>query len=193
MRDGWSKALWVLGFIFLYRIGDSMAGSLLTKFFIDLGFPLTQIGAIAKLTVFWSSIIGGIVGGVWMVKMGINRALWVFGVLQALTSLGFALLAHAGPNPFYLAAAIGFEGFGVGLGTAAFVAYIARATDPRYTATQFALFSSLAAVPRTFVTSSVGFIVEQTGWFWFFIVCFALALPGMLMLPKIAPWNERVA
>src|SRR5439155_2737167 len=193
MRDGWSKALWVLGFIFLYRIGDSMAGSLLTKFFIDLGFPLTQIGAIAKLTVLWSSIIGGIVGGVWMVKMGINRALWVFGVLQALTSLGFALLAHAGPNPFYLAAAIGFEGFGVGLGTAAFVAYIARATDPRYTATQFALFSSLAAVPRTFVTSSVGFIVEQTGWFWFFIVCFALALPGMLMLPKIAPWNERVA
>ncbi|MFC3109244.1 AmpG family muropeptide MFS transporter [Undibacterium arcticum] len=190
-RGGWSNALWVLGFIFLYRIGDSMAGTLLTKFFIDLGFALTQIGAIAKLTVFWASIIGGIVGGVWMVKLGINRALWIFGVLQALTSLGFAVLAHAGPDPYYLAAAMAFEGFGVGLGTAAFVAYIAKTTDPRYTATQFALFSSLAAVPRTFVTSSIGFIVAQTGWFWFFILCFGLALPGMLMLPKIAPWNEQ--
>jgi PAT family beta-lactamase induction signal transducer AmpG len=190
-RGGWSNALWVLGFILMYRIGDSMAGALLTKFFIDLGFPLTQIGAIAKLTVFWSSIAGGIVGGIWMVKLGINRALWVFGVLQALTCLGFAGLAKAGPDPVFLAAAMAFEGFAVGLGTTAFVAYIARTTDRRYTATQFALFSSLAAVPRTFITSSVGFIVAETGWFTFFIVCFILAIPGMLMLPKIAPWNAK--
>ncbi len=190
-RDGWVTALWTLSFIFLYRIGDSVAGALLTKFFIDLGFQLTEIGVVAKLTVFWASIAGGVVGGIWMVKLGINRALWIFGVLQALTSLGFALLAYVGPNLYLLAAAIGFEGFGVGLGTAAFVAYIARTTDPRYTATQFALFSSLAAVPRTFVTSSVGFIVAETGWFYFFIFCFVIAIPGMLLLPKIAPWNAK--
>jgi MFS transporter, PAT family, beta-lactamase induction signal transducer AmpG len=190
-RGGWGNAIWVLGFIFLYHIGDQMAGTLLTKFFIDQGFQLTQIGTIAKLTVFWSSIAGGVVGGIWMVKLGINRALWIFGVLQALTSLGFAALAKAGPNPFYLAGSMTFEGFAIGLGMAAFVAYIARTTDPRYTATQFALFSSLAAVPRTFITSSIGFIVAETGWFWFFILCFALALPGMLMLPKIAPWNAK--
>jgi MFS transporter, PAT family, beta-lactamase induction signal transducer AmpG len=190
-RGGWGNAIWVLGFIFLYHIGDQMAGTLLTKFFIDQGFQLTQIGAIAKLTVFWSSIAGGIVGGIWMVKLGINRALWIFGVLQALTSLGFAALAKAGPNPYYLAGSMTFEGFAIGLGMAAFVAYIARTTDPRYTATQFALFSSLAAVPRTFITSSIGFIVAETGWFWFFILCFVLALPGMLMLPKIAPWNAK--
>lgn len=190
-RDGWNKALWILGFIFLYKLGDSMAVALATKFYIDLGFSLTQIGALNKTTGFWASITGGIVGGVWMVRLGINRGLWIFGVVQALAILGFAWLAQVGVNPLVLAAVIGFEAFGVGLGTTAFVAYIARATDPRYTATQFALFTSLAAVPRTFVTSSVGFIVAQTGWFNFFIICFALALPGMLLLPKIAPWNER--
>ncbi len=189
LRDGWSGALWVLGFIFLYKLGDSMATALATKFYIDLGFSMTQIGAIAKTTGFWASITGGIVGGVWMVRLGINRGLWIFGVVQALAILGFAWLAQTGMNTWLLAAVIGFEAFGVGLGTAAFVAYIARTTDPRYTATQFALFTSLSAVPRTFINSSVGYIVADIGWFSFFILCFALALPGMLMLPKIAPWN----
>ncbi|MES2535391.1 MAG: AmpG family muropeptide MFS transporter [Pseudomonadota bacterium] len=190
-RDGWKKALLVLSFIFLYKLGDSMATALATKFYIDLGFSMTQIGAVAKTTGFWASIAGGIIGGVWMVKIGINRGLWIFGVVQAVAILGFAWLAEAGANTFLLAAVIGFEAFGVGLGTAAFVSYIAKTTDPRYTATQFALFTSLAAVPRTFINSSVGFIVAETGWFIFFILCFILALPGMLLLPKIAPWNEK--
>ncbi len=191
-RDGWRGALWILGFIFLYKLGDSMATALATKFYLDLGFSMTQIGAIAKTTGFWASIAGGIVGGVWMVRLGINRGLWIFGVAQAIAVLGFAWLAQVGANVIVLAAVIGFEAFGVGLGTAAFVAYIAKTTDPRYTATQFALFTSLAAVPRTFVNSSVGFIVAETGWFSFFILCFILALPGMLMLPRVAPWNEAV-
>jgi PAT family beta-lactamase induction signal transducer AmpG len=87
---------------------------------------------------------------------------------------------------------IGMEAFAVGLGTAAFTAYIATATDSRYTATQFALFTSLAAVPRTFFNALTGFIVAHTGWFEFFLICFALALPGMLLLPKIAPWNAPI-
>ena len=187
-RDGWKNALLVLGFIFLYKLGDSMATALATKFYIDLGFTMRQIGLIAKTTGFWSSIVGGLVGGIWMVKLGINRGLWIFGVVQAVAILGFAWLAYAGASEWVLAIVIGFEAFGVGLGTAAFVSYIAKTTDPRYTATQFALFTSLAAVPRTFVNSSVGFIVAETGWLVFFLLCFALALPGMLMLPKIAPW-----
>jgi PAT family beta-lactamase induction signal transducer AmpG len=88
---------------------------------------------------------------------------------------------------------IGMEAFSVGLGTAAFTAYIATTTDERYTATQFALFTSLAAVPRTFFNALTGFIVDQTGWFTFFLICFALAIPGMLLLPKIAPWNQKSA
>jgi len=81
--------------------------------------------------------------------------------------------------------------FAVGMAVAAFTAYIATTTDSRYTATQFALFTSLAAVPRTFFTSITGFIVEQTGWFTFFIICFLLTIPGMLLLIKVAPWNDN--
>ncbi|MFC5474991.1 AmpG family muropeptide MFS transporter [Paraherbaspirillum soli] len=190
-RDGWRSALWILGFIFLYKLGDSMATALATRFYIDLGFSLTQIGAISKTTSLWASLVGGLVGGIWMVQLGINRALWIFGVVQAVTILGFAWLAQVGADPIVLAIVIGGEAFGVGLGTAAFVAYIARTTDPRYTATQYALFTSLAAVPRTFINSSVGYIVAETGWFTFFVLCFWLAVPGMLILTKVAPWNEK--
>ena len=188
-RDGWKGAAMVLGFIFLYKLGDSLATALATKFYLDLGFSMTQIGVIAKTTGFWASLAGGLIGGVWMINLGINRSLWVFGVIQAVAIIGFAWLAQTGAEPLLLALVIGFEAFGVGLGTAAFVAYIARTTDPRYSATQFALFTSLSAVPRTFINASAGYIVDQTGWFMFFNLCFVLALPGMLMLPKIAPWN----
>jgi len=92
-----------------------------------------------------------------------------------------------------LAGVIAFEALGVGLGTAAFVAFIARATDPRYTATQFALFTSLAALPRTVFNASTGLIVEQIGWFAFFLLCAVLALPGMALLLRVAPWFDRDA
>lgn len=190
-RDGVKGAALVLGFIFLYKLGDSLATSLATKFYLDMGFTMTQIGVIAKTTGFWASIIGGLLGGVWMINLGINRALWVFGVVQAVAILGFSWLARTGADPVLLALVIGVEAFGVGLGTTAFVAYIARTTDPRYSATQFALFTSLMAVPRTFFNASAGFIVEQTGWFMFFNICFVLAIPGMLLLPRVAPWREK--
>lgn len=191
-RDGWASAAWMLGFVLFYKLGDSMATALATKFYLDLGFTLTQIGAVGKLTGFWASIAGGIVGGIWMVKLGINRSLWVFGALQAIAILGFAWLAHVGPNLMVLAVVIGSEAFAsMGLGAAAFVAFISRSSDPRYTATQYALFSSLAMVPRTFVNAGVGYVVVQTGWFNFFLICFLVAIPGMLLLPKIAPWNAK--
>lgn len=191
-RGGWGQALFIIAFVLLYKLGDTMSTALSTKFFLDIGFSTKQIGLAANATGWWASLAGGAVGGIWMVKLGINRALWVFGVLQAMAILGFAWLAHTGPDPVLLSAAFGFEAFAsLGLGSAALVAFMSRATDPRYTATQYALFSSLAAVPRTFINSSVGFIVAETGWFWFFIVCFILAFPAMMMLPKIAPWNTK--
>ncbi|WP_244814673.1 AmpG family muropeptide MFS transporter [Caballeronia sp. Lep1P3] len=190
-RDGWRAALLVLGFIFLYKLGDTMATALATKFFLDIGFTMTQIGVIAKTVAFWTSIAGGIVGGVFLVKIGIARGLWIFGVLQILATFGFAWLAKIGPSPLALAVLYGFETFSTGLTLATFTAYIASTTDPRYTATQFALFTSLAAVPRTLVSSVSGFIVAQTGWFEYFIVCIALSIPGMLLLPLIAPWRPK--
>ena len=194
-RQGWRHALLILAFIFLYKLGDSMATALATPFYIDLGFTRTQIGLVAKNAGLWASLAGGILGAVWLEKTGVNRGLWVFGVLQAVAILGFAVLAEvpaaSSPNAsLVLGLVIGLEAFAVGLGTAAFTAFIATTTDPRYTATQFALFTSLAAVPRTFFNAATGYIVANTGWFWFFIICFVLALPGMMLLPKIAPWRR---
>jgi MFS transporter, PAT family, beta-lactamase induction signal transducer AmpG len=193
-RNGWRDALTVLLFIFLYKLGDSMATALATPFYLDLGFKLTDIGLIAKNAGLWASVIGGLLGGLWMVKIGINRALWLFGVVQVVSILGFAWLAYVNrPDRLLLALVIAVEALGVGLGTAAFTAYIARTTDPRYTATQYALFTSLAAVPRTVINASTGWIVEHTGWFDFYLLCTLLALPGMALLLRVAPWrNEDV-
>ena len=190
-RAGWRHALLVLLFIFLYKLGDSMATALATPFYIDMGFSMTEIGVIAKNAGLWASVVGGMLGGLWMVKIGINRGLWLFGVVQVVSILGFAWLAHVNaPDKLLLAGVIAFEALGVGLGTAAFVAFIARATDPRYTATQYALFSSLAALPRTVINASAGWVVERIGWFDFFLLCTILALPGMALLLRVAPWHE---
>ena len=219
-RRGWQSALLILAFIFLYKLGDSMATALATPFYLDMGFSKTEIGLIAKNAGLWPSVIGGILGGVWMFKLGINRALWVFGAVQMLAILGFAWLVDASQSQtisefqvlsiaqsfmeskiifatisiqaklFSLGATIGLEALGVGLGTAAFVSYIAHTTHPLYTATQFALFTSLAAVPRTFANATTGYLVDDLGWKNFFIFCFLAAIPGMLLLIKIAPWNS---
>ncbi|MDR1660826.1 MAG: AmpG family muropeptide MFS transporter [Azoarcus sp.] len=195
-RHGVQSALLVLAFIFLYKLGDSLCTALATPFYLDMGFSKTEIGIIAKNAGLWPSVIGGILGGIWMVKLGINRALWLFGVVQVLAILGFAWMAWLGAAPSdpgrlsALAVVIGVEAVGVGLGTTAFVAYMARTTHPAYTATQLALFTSLMAVPRTFINASAGWLVENMGgWLNFFWLCFFLAIPGMLLLFKVAPWD----
>lgn len=197
-RKGIKQAILVLLFIFLYKLGDSMATSLATPFYLDMGFSKTDIGLIAKNAGLWPAVIAGIVGGIWMLKLGINRALWVFGVAQWVTILGFAWLANFGKfetitltEQMMLAAVIGAEAAGVGLGTAAFVAYMARETNPAFTATQLALFTSLSAVPRTFINASAGYLIEAMGYFNFYWLCFALGIPGMLLLFKVAPWNGQ--
>ncbi|MDA8869651.1 AmpG family muropeptide MFS transporter [Nitrosomonadales bacterium] len=189
-RKGTKNALLILLFIFLYKIGDSMATALATPFYLGLGFSMTEIGIIAKNAGLWTSIAGGIIGGIWMVKLGINRALWIFGFLQMFATLSFAWLATVGYDNTVLAITVGLEFFAAGLGTTAFVAFIAKTTNPKYTATQFALFSSLASVPRTFTNASTGYFVDFFGWYYFFIFCFILAIPGMFLLLKIAPWRR---
>jgi len=195
-RAGWQAALLVLAFIFFYKLGDSMSTALATPFYLEMGFSKSEIGLVAKHAGLWPSVIGGLLGGLWMVRLGINRSLWIFGVVQMVAILGFAWLAWLGPQGaidsadlWRLALVIGLEAFGVGLGTAAFVAYIARSCHPAYTATQFALFTSLAAVPRTFINAGTGWLVSRFGWFDFFLLCFVLAVPGMLLLLRVAPWR----
>ena len=132
-RQGWRGALMVLGFIFLYKLGDSLCTALATPFYLDMGFTKTDIGLIAKHAGLWPAVIGALLGGLWMVKLGINRALWLFGVVQLVSIFGFAWLAMQGHydnigagERLALAFVIGLEALGVGLGTAAFVAFIAR-------------------------------------------------------------------
>jgi PAT family beta-lactamase induction signal transducer AmpG len=197
-RHGTQSALLVLAFLFFYKLGDSLCTALATPFYLDMGYTKTEIGIIAKNAGLWPAVAGGILGGVWMLKLGINRALWVFGVVQAVTILGFLGLAWVGAAEstparlILLALVIGSEAIGVGLGTTAFVAFMARTTHPAYTATQLALFTSLMAVPRTVINAGAGWLVEQMGWTGFFALCFLLALPGMLLLLRVAPWHEPV-
>jgi PAT family beta-lactamase induction signal transducer AmpG len=190
-RKGLGAALLVTAFIVLYKLGDNMAVALQTPLYVDLGFTLTQIGSIAKFSSLVSAVVGGLVGGLLMIRLGINRALWLFGFVQVFSILGFAVLAEVGANPWVLAVTVSLEYLGVGLGTAALTAFLARATNPVFAATQFALFSALASVPRLFANAITGVIVERIGWTSFFLLCFALAIPGMLLLFKVAPWNAE--
>ncbi len=190
LRRGWQGLLLVLSFMFLYKIGDNMATALATPFYLDLGFSKTEIGLVAKHAALWPAIIGGLLGGGLMIRFGINRSLWLFGVVQVVSILGFAVLASVGHSLWLLATVISFEYLGVGMGTAAFTAFIARETSRAYAATQFALFTALAALPRTFANASTGIIVEQVGWVPFFLICAVLALPGMLLLIWVAPWRK---
>lgn len=190
-RQGLRSACLILAFMFLYKLGDSMATALSSAFYLDLGFSKTQIGLVAKNAALWPAIIGGLLGGLLMVRLGINRALWLFGAVQVASIFGFALLAEVGPNVWMLAGVIAFEYLGVGLGTSAFIAFIARETNKRYAATQFALLTAITALPRTFANATTGFMVEQTGWTVFFIVCGLVAIPGMVLLWWVAPWRNN--
>jgi len=189
-RNGTKAALQVVLFLFLYKLGDNMATALQTPFFIDLGFTKTEIGVVAKTSSMIAMTIGLALGGLVMIKMTINRALWLFGFVQIISILGFAALAEIGHNTYALAMAMGFEYLGVGLGAAGITAFIAKNTNPAFAATQIALFTAVAALPRTFANATTGVIVEQIGWTNFYFLCTALAIPGMLMLFKVAPWRE---
>jgi len=188
-RKGIAAAALILAFMVLYKFGDNMATALQTPFFLDVGFSMTEVGSIAKIAGLVAVIVGGLAGGVAMIKLGINRALWLFGVVQVVSILGFALLAAVGTNPWLLGFAVAFEYLGVGLGAAALTGFIARTTNPAFAATQFALFTALAAAPRTLANATTGLIVARLGWTNFFLLCTVLAVPGMLLLLKVAPWN----
>lgn len=195
-RKGVWSALGILAFIFLYKLGDSMATALISPFYLDMGFSKTQIGLVVKNASLWPMVVASILGGILMLKMGINRALWLFGFVQIITILGFAWLAQQGPFEtvdsralWSLSLVVAAEYIGIGLGTAAFVAFMARETNPLYTATQLALFTSLAALPRATLNTQAGALIDWLGYYDYFWLCFWLAIPGMLCLLKVAPWN----
>ncbi len=186
-----NEALWILAFILLFKIGDTMAAAITTPFYLDIGFTKTEIGTVVKVFGSWAMIAGAILGGVVMLRLGINRSLWLFGVLQALSTAGFALLARIGYSIPVLSGVIAFENLSSGMGTAAFVAFMASITNKKFTATQYALLTSIMGLPRVVASAPTGFLAKHMGWESFFIACALIAIPGILLLFKFAPWKSE--
>ena len=191
-RHGVGQALLILAFIFLYKLGDSMATALATPFYLDIGFTKSEIGLIAKNAALWPSVIGGLLGGLWMVKIGINRALWLFGLVQLASILGFAWLAYVHqPDRVLLALVIGASrrwAWG----------WARRRSSPSSRAPPIhADGDAVCPVHEPCRGAALGGqrvdrVDRAIGWFDFYLLCTVLALPGMALLWWVAPWNERL-
>ncbi|MBN1239306.1 MAG: AmpG family muropeptide MFS transporter [Gammaproteobacteria bacterium] len=187
-RNDATRALLVLVFIVIYKLGDNLANHMAIPFYLELGFSNTEVGSLAKIYGTGALLFGVFLGGAFTLKMGLYRSMFVIGVLQALSTACYVFLALAGYHLGWLAAVIGFENLTVGMGTAALLAFMASLTNRQFTATQFALLSTLATLPRSLLSAPSGFMAEQLGWPQFFIVCALLALPGLLLLPLVRQW-----
>jgi MFS transporter, PAT family, beta-lactamase induction signal transducer AmpG len=215
-RMGGQRAIAVLLFILLYKLGDNLTAKMAIPFLGDqgLGFSDTDIGAIRQGLGLVATIVGTLAGGAALSQLGINRSLWIFGGLQALSNLGYLILAIVGKNYLVMVLAINVENFCAGLGTAGFVGFLMSLCNPRFSATQFALLSSLMAVGRDLIAGPAsGEIAQrlqqfvqnnpsiaaipalggatQQGWPLFFLITLIAALPGLLLLPVFAPWHRR--
>ncbi len=180
------EALWVLAFILLYKLGDTMASAMTAPLYLDLGFTKTEIGTIVKLFGIWATIAGGFVGGALLLRLRIQSGLWLFGILQALSTVGFAALAMIGHDLTALAAVIAFENITSGMGTAAYAAYMASITNQKFTATQYALLSSLMGVPRVLASAPTGIMAKMMGWESFFMLCAVIAIPGLMLISRLS-------
>lgn len=180
----------ILVFIVLYKLGDALVNNMVTPFLLDIGFSQTDIGAIRGGMGLVATIVGILAGGALLSLIGINRSLWIFGGLQAISNLVYFGLAQAGQNYPLMVISINIENFCAGLGTAAFVAFLMSLCNPRFSATQFALLSSLMAVSRDILSAPAGEIAKATGWPLFFLLTLVAALPGLLLLPWFAPWRS---
>lgn len=183
-RDAW----WILGFILLYKLGDQMASHMTTPFYLDIGFSKTEIGAVVKLFGFWATIAGGLLGGVLILRLKLYLSLWIFGILQAVSTAGFAALALIGAQNAALAAVVAFENLSSGMGTAVYVAFMASLTNKKFTATQYALLSSLMGIPRVLAATPTGWLAEHLGWVGFFVLCALVAIPGLVLLLRFRGW-----
>ncbi|OQW37007.1 MAG: muropeptide transporter AmpG [Nitrospira sp. SG-bin1] len=178
-------AMGFLAVIILYKLGDAFASALQTAFLIGgLGFSATEVGAVKGLGIF-ATLIGAFIGGLFMTKSGLVRSLLIFGVLQAVSNLGFVVLALVGKSSSMLTAAVVIENVTGGMGTAAFVALVMSLCDARYTATQFALLSSLEALGRVFAGRPSADVVALVGWTQFFVLTVVVALPGLWAVWRI--------
>jgi PAT family beta-lactamase induction signal transducer AmpG len=177
------RGAWImLLFILLYKVGDSMAANMTTPFILEIGYTKTDIGTVAKVFGMIATILGGIIGGTMMLKFNMKWSLITFGIFQAVSTLGFAVLPSFPLSFAALASVIAFENFASGMGTAAYAAYMASITNKQFTATQYALLTALMGIPRVILASPTGWMAKQMGWEMFFVFCTVVAVPGLLLL-----------
>ncbi len=180
-----NKALIILAFIFIYKIGDMLAFFMSVPYYLDLEYTKSQIGYM-KFIGTWMTLLGSFIGGILLVKYNnIMKGLFYFGILQMVSTFGYVILSWVEPNLILLCSVGSFESFCSGLGTAVFISYIALLTNIKFTGTQYALLSSFVAIPRTIFTSQTGFLVESIGWEYFFIFCTLIAIPGLILIKKL--------
>jgi len=178
-RPGW---LVFLAFVLLYKLGDAAVGVMTSPLYVELGFSKTEVAEVVKLFGLAATLIGAFLGGLMVTRLGLIKALWICGVLQLFSNLGFAGLALAGHDVPTLAAVIAFENLAGGMGTTAFVAFIAALCNRKYTATQYALLSSFTAVARNFIAAPGGFLAEAVDWPVYFLLTAIVAIPGLLLI-----------
>jgi MFS transporter, PAT family, beta-lactamase induction signal transducer AmpG len=185
------RSLEILAFVVLYKLGDNLTQSLTGPFLIQTGFDDFDVG-VARTTIGQAAMIGGtLLGGILSDRMGLGRSLWIFGFFQLVSNLGYAAVAHVGPNRPLMYAAQAFELGSSGLGQGAFGVLLLRLTQKRFSATQYALLSSLFTLPRILAGPVTGVLADAMGWRDFFVLTVLFGVPGMVMLARFVPWGAR--
>jgi len=175
----------ILLFILLYKVGDTMAHSLSTNFYLEMGYTKTEIGTIVKVFGLIATLVGAFIGGLLSIKIGLYKSLVSFGIFQAIATLGFSVLAISTKSLILLASVITLENLAAGMGYTAYLAFIANMTNKQFTATQFALMTAIMSLPRTLFSGSSGFLVEILGWEYYFIFCSLIAFPALIILRNL--------
>jgi PAT family beta-lactamase induction signal transducer AmpG len=184
-------ALEILAFVILYKLSDVMANALLRPFLHDMGYNEVDRGVILGLVTWTSTAVGALFGGVLTTGLGVGRSLWLFGIVQSLSNIGYVLVAMSPVNRPLMLIATGFETLTSGMGTGAFSVLLLRLTQKRFSATQYSLMSSLFALPRILAGPIAGFAVDAVGWVAYFWIAVAAGLPGLFFLRRFAPLGGR--
>jgi PAT family beta-lactamase induction signal transducer AmpG len=188
---GQHRALEILAFVILYKLSDNLTQALTRPFLVQVGFDPVDVGVVTGTIGLFATLVGTFIGGLMTNSLGLGRALWVFGLFQIVSNLGYAAVAHVGVNRPLMYAAVAFEMGSTGLGSGAFGVLLLRMTQKRFSATQYALFSSLFAIPRILAGPPAGLLADAMGWRDFFLLTLPTGIPGLLMLARFVPWRAR--
>lgn len=188
-RTGPVWGLVILFFIIFYQLPDRFGQNMATPFLLQIGFSQTEVGAIQGGIGLFATIVGVLAGGAVIAAIGINRCVWIFAAFQILSNLAYYWIANVGADRSVLVVAIIIENLSGGLVTAVFVAYLMSLCSKQFSATQFALLSSLMAAARDIIVAPAGRIAEITGWPTYFLLTLAIGVPALVLLPWVTPWN----